>query len=34
LIGPLPPPAEAGGGASVTYAGLPGDPVVSVVVAE
>lgn len=30
-IGPLLPPAKAGGGASVTYAGLPGDPKVSVV---
>ncbi len=29
-IGPLLAPAAAGGGASVTYAGLPGDPVVSV----
>jgi 2-oxo-hept-3-ene-1,7-dioate hydratase len=29
-IGPLMPPAKAGGGASVTYVGLPGDPVVSV----
>jgi 2-oxo-hept-3-ene-1,7-dioate hydratase len=33
-FGPLLPPAEAGGRASVTYAALPGDPVVSVVFAE
>ncbi len=30
-IGPLLPPAKAGGGATVTYAGLPGNPTVSVV---
>ncbi|MBB4303438.1 2-oxo-hept-3-ene-1,7-dioate hydratase [Rhodobium orientis] len=30
-IGPLIPPAKAGGGATVTYAGLPGGPSVSVV---
>lgn len=30
-IGPLMPPAKAGGGATVTYAGLPGDPTVSVI---
>ncbi len=30
-IGPLLPPAKAGGGASVSYVGLPGDPTVSVV---
>ncbi|SNT22772.1 2-keto-4-pentenoate hydratase [Antarctobacter heliothermus] len=29
-IGPLLPPAKAGGGASVSYDGLPGNPVVSV----
>jgi 2-keto-4-pentenoate hydratase len=29
-FGPLVPPAKGKGGASVTYAGLPGDPVVSV----
>ncbi len=33
-IGPLLPPAQAGGSASVTYAGLPGDPSVSVVFTE
>lgn len=33
-IGPLLPPAKAGGGASVTYVGLPGDPKVSVVFTE
>jgi 2-oxo-hept-3-ene-1,7-dioate hydratase len=33
-FGPLLAPAEAGGGASVTYAGLPGDPQVSVVFVE
>ncbi|WP_226689068.1 2-keto-4-pentenoate hydratase [Ruegeria arenilitoris] len=30
-FGPLVPPAKGKGGASVTYAGLPGDPTVSVV---
>ena len=30
-IGPLIPPAKAKGRATVTYAGLPGDPTVSVV---
>lgn len=30
-FGPLMPPAKGKGGASVTYAGLPGDPTVSVV---
>ncbi len=30
-FGPPVPPAKAGGGATVTYAGLPGDPTVSVV---
>lgn len=29
-IGPLLPPAKANGGASVTYAGLPGDPTLTV----
>jgi 2-keto-4-pentenoate hydratase len=33
-FGPLLPPAKAGGGATVTYAGLPGDPEVSVVFRE
>jgi 2-keto-4-pentenoate hydratase len=33
-IGPLLPPAKAMGGATVTYAGLPGDPSVSVVFTE
>jgi 2-keto-4-pentenoate hydratase len=30
-IGPLIPPAKAMGAATVTYAGLPGDPSVSVI---
>ena len=30
-FGPLLPPAKSGGGATVSYAGLPGDPTVSVV---
>lgn len=33
-IGPLHPPARAGGGATVTWAGLPGDPELSVVFTE
>ncbi|MGP6086853.1 2-keto-4-pentenoate hydratase [Antarctobacter jejuensis] len=33
-IGPLLPPAKAGGGATVSYVGLPGDPEVSVVFTE
>ena len=33
-IGPLHPTAKAGGGATVTYAGLPGDPELSVVFEE
>ncbi len=33
-IGPLLPPAKAGGGAEITYAGLPGDPKVTVTFTE